>query len=145
MSLLIKIKLIKEISGIDLVHKMEKNYGSLKGLEMIYNLHKENTKLLNDLNEWKYYLANPHEKIIQTKVYCTEDLNLDKIELELLNFIKNHEPRSINDLSNIASKDIGSVLRKVKKLEEEGLISFEKGLKNSKKPVLNHDKIEIAI
>jgi len=43
------------------------------------------------------------------------------------------------------SKDVSSVQRKVNKLEKEGLITFEKGLKNSKKPVLNYDKIKIAI
>ena len=30
-------------------------------------------------------------------------------------------------------------------MEEEGLISLEDGIKNSKKPILNYDKIEIAI
>ncbi|WP_449405516.1 hypothetical protein [Methanobrevibacter curvatus] len=34
---------------------------------------------------------------------------------------------------------------KINLLAEEGLISFKKGLKNSKMPVLNYDKIEIAI
>ena len=33
---------------------------------------------------------------------------------------------------------------KINLLAEEGLISFKKGLKNSKIPVLNYDKIEIS-
>jgi predicted transcriptional regulator len=38
-----------------------------------------------------------------------------------------------------------NVNNKINHLANEGLISFKKGLKNSKVPYLNYDKIEIAI
>ena len=142
---MIKIKLIKEVSGKQYIHEMEDTYGSLDRLERVFNRDKENMKLYTDLSEWKHFLKHPNEKVSQSKVHYTDDLNIGKIELELLNFIKNKKPSSINELSQVVGKDVSSVLRKVNKLEKEGLVSFEKGLKNSKRPVLNYDKIELAI
>jgi len=124
---------------------MENTYGSINRLKSVAKRNPKNMKLYTDLDEWKYFLKHPNEKVTRTKVHYTDDLNIGKIELELLNFIKNKKPRSINELSKIVGKDVSSVQRKVNKLEKEGLISFEKGLKNSKKPVLSYDKIEIAI
>ncbi|MDR2967935.1 MAG: winged helix-turn-helix transcriptional regulator [Methanobacteriaceae archaeon] len=128
-----------------MIRQMELTYGSMNRLKNVVKRNPDNMKLFTDLDEWRYFLKHPNEKTSITKVYYTEDLNIGRIELELLNFIKNKKPRSINELSNIVGKDISSVQRKVSKLEKEGLITFEKGLKNSKKPVLNYDKIEIAI
>ena len=124
---------------------MENTYESIDKLKRVVKRNSKNMKLFSDLDEWKYFLKHPNEKITQTKVHYTDDLNLGKGELELLNLIKNKKPASINELSKMVGKDVSSVQRKVNKLEKEGLISFEKGLKNSKKPVLNYDKIEIAI
>ena len=143
--IMIEIKLIKEITTKEFFEEMEETYGSLDRLKRTYHRNPSNMKLYTDLDEWKYFLKHPHEKVTQTKVHYTDDLNIGRIELELLNFIKNKKPSSINELSNIVGKDVSSVQRKVNKLEKEGLITFEKGLKNSKKPVLNYDKIEIAI
>ena len=142
---MIKIKLIKEISTKQFFLEMEKTYGSIDRLKRTYKRNPSNMKLFTDLDEWKYFLKHPHKKVTQTKIHYTNDLNIGKIELELLNFIKNKNPRSISELSSFVNKDVSSVQRKVNKLEKEGLISFEKGLKNRKKPVFNYDKIEIAI
>jgi predicted transcriptional regulator len=42
-------------------------------------------------------------------------------------------------------KDITTVQKKINNLEKEWMIELKKGSKNSKIPVLNYDKIEIAI
>ena len=142
---MIKIKLIKEITSNQFFLEMEETYGSIDRLKRTYHRNPSNMKLFTDLDEWKYFLKHRSEKVTRTKIHYTDDLNIGKIELELLNFIKNKNPRSISELSKFINKDVSSVQRKVNKLEKEGLITFEKGLKNTKKPVLNYDKIEIAI
>jgi len=142
---MIEIRLIKEITTKQFFLEMETTYGSLDRLKRTYHRNPSNMKLYTDLDEWKYFLKHPHKKVTQTKINYTDDLNIGKIELELLNFIKNKKPRSISALASFVNKDISSVQRRVNKLEKEGLISFEKGLKNSKRPILNYDKIEIAI
>jgi len=43
------------------------------------------------------------------------------------------------------NKDIKTIQPKVSKLVESGLLKFEHGLKNAKKPVVNFNKIEIEI
>ena len=47
-------------------------------------------------------------------------------------------PKKIN-------KDVSNIQPKVKKLEEEGLIKFEEGIKNSKIPYLTFDEIKLEI
>ena len=47
-------------------------------------------------------------------------------------------PKKIN-------KDVSNIQPKVKKLEEEGLIKFEEGIKNSKIPYLIFDEIKLEI
>ena len=66
---------------------MEKTYGSIKQLEKI--LQQTNNMLMYvDLENWKYYLKNPHEKIERGWTIFTEDLTLGELEMKLLNFIK---------------------------------------------------------
>lgn len=140
-----EVKLIKEMTGKELIKELESTYGSLNKLKRTYKRNKNNMKLYTDLEDWKYFLKNPNEKAKQSKVVYTDDLSLGKIEFEILNQIKNKEPRSVNELSNYIDRDTSSVLRKVNELEKQGLLTFEKGFKNSKKPVLGYDMIEIVI
>ena len=75
----------------------------------------------------------------------SDTLNIGNNEIELLNIIKNENPKSIREIANKIKKDPANTTNKINLLAKEGLISFKKGLKNSKIPVLNYDKIEIAI
>ena len=43
------------------------------------------------------------------------------------------------------NKDVSSVQPKVKRLEKEGFIKFEDGVKNSKIPYLTYDEIKLVI
>lgn len=102
-------------------------------------------KLYSDLDDWKYFREHPNEIIEDANDVITEKLTLGKLELELLDFIKHNNPKSIRDLAKMIHKDISIVHPRVKKLEEEGLIEFKEGPKRRKIPVMNYDKIEIAV
>ncbi|MDR3292285.1 MAG: MarR family transcriptional regulator [Methanobrevibacter sp.] len=102
-------------------------------------------KLYTDLDEWEYFLNHPDEIVQKKHVKITEDVNLGHFELKLLSMIKSEKPKSVRELALKVEKDQSNVQNKVTRLAKEGFIYFEKGLKNSKKPILNYDKIEIAI
>jgi predicted transcriptional regulator len=102
-------------------------------------------KMLVDLEDWKYHLEHPDAPVKQGKTIITDKLTIGKLEMELLNFIKNEKPQSIRELARMIHKDIRTVHPKVKELEKEGLIEFKKGPKNKKIPVMSYDKIEIAV
>lgn len=140
-----RITLIKEITGRELIQDFEKTYGSLSRLEKLHERNPEDMKIYMDLDDWKYYLDHPDEIIEDGKTIITEKLTLGKLEMELLNFIKNEKPQSIRELARMIHKDIRTVHPKVKELEKEGLIEFKKGPKNKKIPVMSYDKIEIAV
>jgi predicted HTH transcriptional regulator len=140
-----RITLIRQITGKELVEEFENTYGSLKRLENLYERKPENMKLYSDLDDWKYFREHPDEIIEDAKDVITEKLTLGKLELELLDFIKHNNPKSIRDLAKMIHKDISIVHPRVKKLEAEGLIEFKDGPKRRKIPVMNYDKIEIAV
>ena len=142
---MIKITLIKEMTGKDLIIEFEEIYGSIERLQRIFKKDSENMKLYTDLDEWEYFLEHPDENVQKKHVKFTEDINLGKLELKLLSMIKSENPKSIRELALKAEKDPSNVQNKINQLAEEGLITFKKGLKNSKKPILSYDKIEIAI
>ncbi|PKL69098.1 MAG: hypothetical protein CVV28_03000 [Methanobacteriales archaeon HGW-Methanobacteriales-1] len=140
-----KVTLIREITGEELIHDLKKTYGSINKLETLYERNPENMKIYTDLDNWKYYSNNLEEVIQECKTTITEKLSLGKVEMELLNLIKTQNPQSIRELARMIHKDIKTVHVKVKKLEKEGLIEFKKGPKNKKIPVMNYDKIEIIV
>lgn len=138
------ITLIKEETTQEYNKKMEKKYGSMEKLEKALQKTPKNI-LYADLENWKLLTENPEENIRQEEIIITNNITIGENEIELLNIIKNENPKSVRDLALKIEKDPSNVQNKINHLAEEGLIHFEKGLKNSKKPVLNYDKIEIAI
>jgi len=142
---MIEIKLTRIIKGKDLVKEFEEVYESIGKLENIFKKGKGDMKLQMDLENWKYYLKHPDEEIEQDKIIFTDKTKISMIDLELLNFIKSKKPKSITELAKYLEKDVANIQRKVDTLEQEGFIELEKGNRNSKIPVLNYDKIEIAI
>jgi predicted transcriptional regulator len=138
------ISLIKEETSQEYDNKMINKYGSIENLEKILNETKR-TILHVDLENWKYLKENPKKTIKLEKIVITENLNIGENEVKLLNIIKNDNPKSVRELAIKLNKDPANTTYKINQLANEGLISFKKGLKNSKIPVMNYDKIEIAI
>lgn len=139
------LKLIKERKGSEFVKEMEETYRSIEYLNRLIQKHPQNVLYPLDLDDWMYYLEHPDDIIKTTDVIFLKDLDLKMSDLKLLDIIKKENPSSIRNLSNIVKKDIKTVQPKVKRLAEEGLVKFEHGPKNAKKPVVNFNKIEIEI
>jgi DNA-binding MarR family transcriptional regulator len=138
------LTLIKEQTTEEYDKIMKGKYGSMEKLEK--QLEKTPTNMLYaELNNWKLLLENPEETIKVKEVIITDNLNIGENELQILNLIKNEKPKSIREIATKIKKDPANTTTKINHLAEEGLISFKKGLKNSKIPVLKYDKIEIAI
>ena len=136
--------LVKEESGRKFIKEMEKTYGSIEELE---KLHKRthNALMYIDLENWKYLLKHPDEKIKRGETKFIDKISLSDTEMEILNTIKHKQPQSINQLAKLINKDISTTHSKVKKMTNQGLLSIKEGNKNSKIPILNYDKIEISI
>lgn len=138
------ITLIKEQTTKEYDKKMKEKYGSIEKLETLLEKTPKNI-LYADLENWKLLLENPEEPIRQEEIIITDKISIGENETQILNIIKNEKPKSIREIAIKIKKDPANITNKINLLAEEGLISFKKGLKNSKIPVLNYDKIEIAI
>jgi DNA-binding Lrp family transcriptional regulator len=138
------LTLVKEKIGREFIKEMEKTYGSIEELEKLHE-RTNNALMYVDLENWKYFLNHPDEKIKRGETKSIDKISLNNTEMEILNTIKHKHPQSIKQLAELVSKDISTVHSKIKKMENQGLISIEEGNKNSKIPVLNYDKIEITI
>lgn len=138
------ITLVKKQKGIEFIQDMEKTYNSINELEKLFE-RTNNMKMYVDLQNWKYYKDNLDEEIEITESLVTNKLSLSDLDLIILNTIKHEKPRSIRDLANKINKDVSNIQPKVKKLEEDGFIRFETGVKNSKIPYLTFDEIKLEI
>jgi len=138
------ITLIKEQTTKEYDNQMKEKYGSMEKLEALLEKTPKNT-LYADLENWKLLLKNLEEPIRLEKIIITDKISIGENETQILNIIKNEKPKSIREIAIKIKKDPANITNKINLLAEEGLISFKKGLKNSKIPVLNYDKIEIAI
>jgi DNA-binding Lrp family transcriptional regulator len=138
------ISLIKKQKANDFIKEMEEKYGSMKEIERLYR-DTGNPLFLVDYENWKFLKENPDEEIERGVTRVTNKLKISDFELEILDFIKNEHPQSIRELARFLDKDIKIIHPKIKALEETGLIELKDGVKNSKIPVMNYDKIEIAI
>ena len=142
---MIVINLIRKVKAQKMIEEFENKYGSFESLERAFKRDPKNVKLHMDLEDWIYFMKNPDETIKDGKIVMTNEINIGKTELEIINFIKNNKLKSINELSKLLKKDNSTIQRKVNQLEKEGLITIKKGNKNSKIPVVNYDEISIAI
>ena len=138
------ISLVKRQTGHEFIQEMELTYKSISELEKTFK-RTNNMKMYVDLENWKYYKENPDEMIEITESLVTNKLSLSDLDLIILNTIKREKPRSIRDLAKKINKDVSNIQPKVKKLEEEGFIKFETGVKNSKIPYLTFDEIKLEI
>jgi len=138
------ITLIKEQTTKEYDKQMKAKYGSMEKLETLLEKTPKNI-LYTDLKNWKLLLENPEEPIRLEEIIITDKISIGENETQILNIIKNEKPKSIREIATKIKKDPANTTSKINLLAEEGLISFKKGLKNSKIPILNYDKIEIAI
>lgn len=138
------ITLVKKQTGAEFIREMEDTYKSISELEKLFK-RTNNMKMYVDLENWQYYKENPHEMIEITESLVTNKLSLSDMDLIILNTIKHEKPRSIRDLAKKINKDVSNIQPKVKRLEEEGFIKFEEGIKNSKIPYLTFDEIKLEI
>lgn len=138
------ITLVKKQTGIEFIQEMEETYKSINELEKLFE-RTNNMKMYVDLQNWKYYKDNLDEIIETSESLITNKLSLSDLDLIILNTIKHEKPKSIRDLANKINKDVSNIQPKVKRLEEEGFIKFETGVKNSKIPYLTFDEIKVEI
>ena len=138
------ITLIKKQTGQEYIKEMELTYKSISELEKLFK-RTNNMKMYVDLENWRYYKKNPDEMIEVTESLITNKLSLSDLDLIILNTIKHEKPKSIRDLAKKINKDVSNIQPKVKKLEEDGFIRFETGIKNSKIPYLTFDEIKLEI
>ena len=138
------ITLTKKQNGYEVIKEFTEKYGTIDELERLY---KEtwNNLFLVDYENWKYLKDNPDETLTSGITRITNKVNVSDYELEIFDFIKNQKPQSIRELAKFLNKDIRVIHPKIKELEKQGLIELKDGVKNSKIPYLNYDKIEIAI
>lgn len=139
------LKLKREMIGAEFVQQMEEKYESIDKLKRLIEKDPENPLYTLDLDDWIYHLEHPEAKIEQEDIIFIQDTDLKMSDLQLLDVIKKEHPKSIRNLSHIMNKDIKTIQPKVSKLAESGLLKFEHGPKNAKKPVVNFNKIEIEI
>lgn len=139
------LKLVREMTGNEFVHKMEEKYGQMSNLERLMASDPENVLYPLDMEDWVYHLEHPEATVNESETIFLKDLKIDMRDLKLLDTIKNEHPRSIRNLAHILDRDIKSIQPRVKRLADEGLLKLEHGPKNAKKPVVNFNKIEIEI
>jgi len=142
---MIAIRMMRTIPAINMIKEFEKMYVSIEQLKEVLEKGEGDMKMKMDLDDWKYFLENPDEEIQDGKTIFRDHTTISTLELELMNFIKYDNPKSVSELAKLIHKDVSTIQRKINNLEKEGLITLEEGNKNSKIPVLNYDKIEIAI
>lgn len=136
------ISLVKRMKGREFIDKMEIQFHSMENLEKIVDK-TNNMKLLVDLDNWKYYNDNPNEIIEEEFVFISDDLSFNEIDYEIISTIKSYHPKSIRDLSKRMGKNVSTIQPHVKKLEKQGILEFNRGIKNNNIPVCNFDAIKI--
>lgn len=139
------LKLIKKRTGKEFIEELKDKYESIEKLQRLLEKHPTNVLYPLDLDDWMYYLEHPDEVIETEDIIFLDDLDLKMSDLKLLEVIKREHPNSIRNLSIIMDKDIKTIQPKVSKLAENGLLKFEHGPKNAKRPIVNFNKIEIEI
>jgi len=142
---MIPITTIKVIKGKEKIRELEKKYGSLKNLKRKFKNDTENMLLYSDLEDWKYFIKHPEEELEDGKTVFIEDINISKRDFELIKTIKDNNPNSISELAKLMNKEVSFIQKKVNTLKKEGLLDFKQGSKNRKIPIVDYDKIEIAI
>ncbi|KZX14834.1 MarR family protein [Methanobrevibacter cuticularis] len=142
---MIEIKLKRTTNGEEIIKELEAVYGTKQRLERIVERNPKDAKAYYDLDDWNYYKDHLDEEVTEEDILIRDKFLFDKGEIDILNSIKENNPKNLTELAKLVDKNISNILPTVDKLEKEGLIKIEKGNKNSKTPILTYDAIEIAI
>jgi len=142
---MIEIKTIKKTDGHGMIKKFKKTYGSIERLKKFSEENPDSMRAYFDLKDWMYYQKHLNEELELTETLLGENINIGQLELNILDSIKNQKPKSVRELSKLLNKDPTTIQRKVNNLVKTGLVSLKEGIKNSKIPVVNYDKIEIGL
>ena len=142
---MIPLTIMRTITGKDKIRELENKYGSLKNLKRKFEKDNENMLLYSDLEDWEYFLKHPYEEQEEGKTIFIKDINIGNKDFEIIKTIKDNNPNSISELARLLDKEVSFVQKKVNFLEKEGLLNFKHGSKNRKIPIVDYDKIEIAI
>jgi DNA-binding MarR family transcriptional regulator len=137
------ITFTKEQTSDEFIKEMENKHGTIESLEK--KIEKEyNALKVVDLDSWKFLKENPEETIKKTHTKVTN--NLKTLDLSLLEIIKKEHPKSLTELAKIVEKDVSVIQRKINNLKKTGFVELKEGnINNMKMPIVNYDKIEIAI
>ncbi|KZX15682.1 HVO_A0114 family putative DNA-binding protein [Methanobrevibacter filiformis] len=142
---MIEIKLKRKTNGEKIIKELEAIYGTKQRLERIVERNPKDAKAYYDLDDWNYYKDHLDEEVTEEDVLIRDKFLFDKGEIDILNSIKENNPKNLTELAKLVDKNISNILSTIDKLEKEGLIKIEEGNKNSKIPILTYDAIEIAI
>ncbi|MCK9152287.1 hypothetical protein [Methanobacterium alcaliphilum] len=139
----LKIQLMRKIKGKQLVMELQTEYGSIYKLEKLYDEDVDNLKLYTDLEDWKFYSENPEDILEDGKTIISDELDLGKLELQLIEIIKEKNPSSINELTEMIDSSIGFIFPKIYKLADWDVINLIPGQKKTLKPVLKYHEVII--
>lgn len=123
--------------------ELKKEYGSLSKLEELYANNKDNLKLYTDIEDWKYYSQNPEEILEDGKNVISDELMFGELELKIIETIKNKNPQSVNELSEMMGSNIGFIFPKVYQLVDYGVLELCSGYKKTLKPIFKYDLVKI--
>ena len=73
---MIRITLIRKTNGKNLVKLFINKYGSIEKLEKSLKK-KGNMKMKLDLDDWKYFLKNPEEKVEDSETFFVENMGIN--------------------------------------------------------------------
>lgn len=142
----LKIKLVKEMSVKEYLKELENEYGSMDNLQKLIEKEPDNYVFKLALEDWNNYLEDPTGTVKQTNIkIILTDSSVRLNDFELVNVIRTSKPKSVRNLAQIMDADLSNIQKRVKRLEEEGLISLKEGPKHSKIPIVNYNKIEIEV
>ena len=64
-----KITITRNTNGKGLIKLFKKEYKSIENLEKIFKEKKGNMKMKLDLDDWKYFLKHPDEKVEDSETF----------------------------------------------------------------------------
>ena len=74
---MIRTTVIRKTNGKNLVKLFKNKYGSIKKLEKSFEEKKGNMKMKLDLDDWKYFLKNPEEKVEDSETFFVENMGIN--------------------------------------------------------------------
>jgi len=135
-----RLRLVRHLTTSEVLHNLEKRYGSLADLKNRLRKDPENFLYQMDLETWQQHLKHPPRVVEEKETIHLQDLQL--WDLKLLQIIKKENPHSIGELSTLVGQDTES---QVHRLAKEGLLKLVAGPEGTQKPVVAFNIIEIEI